>query len=268
MKCETCQTTESSKWYQNGTQCRKCFNREYNKRRQADPVFRAKKQAMVKAWRQENPEKKKENDRRWAEAHKEEEKIRKHEHYVNNKDQILHKQREYQLAHREEILAYKRDYYAQHKKRFSDYGKQYYLMFREQIKARNQIYRLAHPEQTKEMYRRYYIKMRDKYITKAKAWDLAHPEKRKQISREYGSRNQPAHNARTAFRRAKQLQATPPWLTSEHKQQIKELYQNCPQGYHVDHIVPLNNPDVSGLHVPWNLQIIPAEDNLRKSNRF
>ena len=52
------------------------------------------------------------------------------------------------------------------------------------------------------------------------------------------------------------------------REKIKEIYNNTPDGHHVDHIVPLNGKNVSGLHVWYNLQYLPATKNLRKSNKF
>lgn len=74
--------------------------------------------------------------------------------------------------------------------------------------------------------------------------------------------------ASAARRRAAILQATPRWLTQTHHQEIFEIYLTCPEGFHVDHRIPLQGKNVCGLHVPWNLQHLPAADNRRKSNKF
>lgn len=49
---------------------------------------------------------------------------------------------------------------------------------------------------------------------------------------------------------------------------IEEFYNNCPEGYHVDHIIPLQGDNVSGLHVLSNLQYLTVRDNIIKSNKF
>lgn len=75
-------------------------------------------------------------------------------------------------------------------------------------------------------------------------------------------------------RRAAQMQRTPPWINQAHLAEVEGLHQFAKimeritgQKYHVDHVEPLQGGDVSGLHVPWNLQVLPARDNIAKGNR-
>ena len=87
----------------------------------------------------------------------------------------------------------------------------------------------------------------------------------KTCSIEYMAGSKHIYRAAKARYRASKLQATPKWADLE---AIKEIYKNCPVGYHVDHIVPLQGKLVCGLHVHENLKPIPAEENLAKSNKF
>jgi hypothetical protein len=83
--------------------------------------------------------------------------------------------------------------------------------------------------------------------------------------KQYIKEHQQEYAARNAERRARKLRATPLWANLE---KIKEIYMSCPKGHHVDHVIPLVHSHVCGLHVESNLQVILAEENLRKSNSF
>ena len=67
--------------------------------------------------------------------------------------------------------------------------------------------------------------------------------------------------ARNALKRG----ATPGWADQK---AIKDFYDACPDGYEVDHIIPLRGVNVCGLHMLENLQYLPAKDNLAKSNKI
>ena len=75
------------------------------------------------------------------------------------------------------------------------------------------------------------------------------------------------HNilARNAQYRVERAKRSVLWADQE---KIKDFYQNCPKGMHVDHILPLKGELVSGLHVLGNLQYLTPHDNLSKGNSF
>ena len=78
-----------------------------------------------------------------------------------------------------------------------------------------------------------------------------------------------------ALRRAKKLQRTPTWLTTFDKLKIECMYKIAAmltreneELWHVDHVIPLQGKLVSGLHVPNNLQVMRAIDNIAKNNKY
>lgn len=61
------------------------------------------------------------------------------------------------------------------------------------------------------------------------------------------------------------MDRTPAWADRE---AILKVYDKCPQGSVVDHIIPLLGENVSGLHVANNLQYLTPEANTAKSNKY
>jgi hypothetical protein len=91
----------------------------------------------------------------------------------------------------------------------------------------------------------------------------------------YNKLNPQVRAKNAAKRRFFKQNATPSWLTEQHFAEIENFYElarDCEitsgQKYHVDHIVPLKGVHVCGLHVPWNLQVLPADVNQSKGNNY
>lgn len=93
--------------------------------------------------------------------------------------------------------------------------------------------------------------------------------------RKYYQTNKPKYLEAFFRRKTAKLKAAPSWLTQKHLEEISYIYPLRQEvnslsdyEYEVDHIIPIQGKTVCGLHVPWNLQLLPKEVNRAKSNKF
>lgn len=150
--------------------------------------------------------------------------------------------------------------------------KKYYEDNKEKIREITREYALENPDSCKvyrktaynknilsikENAKKYYQGNKDKMLEAGRQWNKDNPHRRKAIGAKY---------------RAASLQASVPWANQE---AIAIVYKECLETtertgvlHHVDHIVPLQSKVVCGLHNEFNLRIIPASENLVKSNKF
>ena len=127
-------------------------------------------------------------------------------------------------------------------------------------------------EAAKAAGRRYYEKNLE--IVKARA--AARPDEEKRRHKlAHKQENPEYYKALTSVRKRRHRAATPKWITKEEKLAMRQLYLDAQrltkltgERYVVDHIVPLINDAVCGLHVPWNLRVMTQEENLKKSNKL
>ena len=152
--------------------------------------------------------------------------------------------------------AHDKVYYEANKEKIKEYSKAYRQANKEKVKAWEE----ANREKRKAYRKARYEANKERILAQNKAWYQANKEKRYAIS---------------AKKRASKLKRTPSWLTNEDLKEIKDIYRMAIRrqevegiAYHVDHIIPLQGKNISGLHVPNNLQILKARDNISKGNRY
>ena len=160
---------------------------------------------------------------------------------IANAETIQRQKREHYARNRELLLERKRLIYPEKAEAKRAYGRQYY--------AKN-------PEQHRQKHKEYIQSNPDYY----KQFRVLHPEK---------------INGKENKRKAAKLHRIPCWLTEDDLWMIEQAYDICALrtkmtgiAWHVDHIIPLQGKLVSGLHTPYNLQVIPASINTSKGNRF
>jgi SNF2 family DNA or RNA helicase len=161
-------------------------------------------------------------------------------------------------ANKETISQRNKEWYQQNKESRQEYSKKYKAENKEKLSERNK----RRYQEKKEYLKAYNKQQYEK-----------HKAKRLARRKEYVKENKEKISAYWGKRRASKRNRIPKWLSKEDLWIIQEAYVLANMrkklfgiNWHIDHIIPLRGVEVSGLHVPNNIQVVPAIWNLKKSN--
>lgn len=155
---------------------------------------------------------------------------------------------------------------------YKKYQLQRHKKYREENKEKEllrcQKYRENHRDQAKDYYR-----VNNIHLLEQKRLYRKNNKDKVRASHKKWCKNNKSKLLAYYYRRQKNTKiATPSWANHKAIEAIyieSELISTTTGIlHHVDHIVPLQGKNVCGLHVENNLQIIPATENLSKSNKF
>ena len=177
----------------------------------------------------------------------------------------------YYKKNEEAVLERQKERYENNKPLYLSLMAEYRKANKESLSQKQKEYRQNNKELFHQKDKAYYEKNKDKF----QEYREKNKEKRSLSFKQYSKNNRGRLAAIKAKRNAAKLKATPPWLSKEYLEQIRTEYELaawCSKmmgiKYHVDHIIPLQGKQVCGLHVPWNLRVIPATENIRKGNKL
>ncbi len=194
---------------------------------------------------------------------------------ADNKEHVAQKAREYVQKNGERVKAYQKEYHLKNKEALTEYRRKWYAENADTVKATARAWTLENAQRVRELRavwrgenkeqlaaagRDYYDRNRDAVAERTKSWRERNPAK-----------------VRALWTKREMLlkQSMPAWLNAIQLAQIEEFYEIAAARtvqtgvkHHVDHIHPLNGKNFRGLHVPWNLQVLTAEENLRKATRL
>jgi len=169
------------------------------------------------------------------------------------------KLRKRQKKYRELNAEKNREYYQKNKQKLLEYAEAWRDKNKDRVRQYEEIF-------GKPRKREHYRLNKDILKEKCKKWVKQNPEKVKEARKKRFEKpeNKLKHRIKQARRRALRSKATLKGFDKD----ISEIYKNCPEGFEVDHIVPLKGKNITGLHVPWNLRYLLPQENASKNNKL
>lgn len=135
------------------------------------------------------------------------------------------------------------------KEKHIEYAKQWYLEHKDEIALKS---------------KQYYIDNKAAILSYQEQYRIDNPEKLAESKRQYAKDHPEVQRKSTAKIRVKRKSS----LVSFGQDGIDEFYDNMPKGMSGDHIIPIVNDYVQGLHVIWNLQYLTRSQNSSKQNKI
>lgn len=170
------------------------------------------------------------------------------------------------------VSARKKEHYQQNKQAISARGKAKYQANKAPYLERARKRRETHPDEIKEQQKIYHLNNRERKSAYIKSYYQQNKAQIKEQQKGYRQENQHLRAASSRKRQVAKIQRTPSWandqLIAAYYKEAKRLEELTGIQFHVDHIIPLQGELVSGLHVETNLQLLPAHENIGKSNSF
>lgn len=124
------------------------------------------------------------------------------------------------------------------------------------------------------LYRREVVRLQSKCKPCHRLWTIENREKINATQRDWHWANRERSNSRSKNYWLRKVERTPKWLTHGDKIELRwakqiavDLTRETGIKYEVDHVIPLYGKNVSGLNVPWNIQVVESSVNKMKGNR-
>lgn len=155
----------------------------------------------------------------------------------------------------------------------TDERKAYLAIWREKNRDKTRAAQQRYYEKNKEICnartRESQSKKPEYYAQKSIEWVKENRERHLQNRRNHYARNSAKDIERVRKRQGKIKQGNISMSQAE-QAEVQGMYDFCKifKGFEVDHIIPLNGKEVSGLHVLGNIQVLPISINRSKSNKY